>query len=201
MYCPKGGHGGGKIHSDIFLFLVYYLLIVISVIGFIIAIWSRWMGRVQSGLVAQRKKFPIWFRRLFNNPDWWRIATIRTLAFERHVRMNFLAYKFIGVGNFGGCCCKCTSFYLLNCSSSPVVITVMVDAVSEFELWTVCACSETSCTLLIAIANAAVLDSKDIWLEKMRILCNHFQLTDAVDVTMLAKWHWKNKSGYLALSI
>lgn len=66
------------------------------------------------------------------------------------------------------------------------MVTVMMNAVPELKFGTVGACSDACCSLLISIANIAMLDEK-ITVIRTRIRSNQFQLTDAVDVTMLAK--------------
>lgn len=108
-----------------------------------------------------REKFSIWlipFFPLLNNPDWWCITAIRTLTLEWHMRMNLLAYEF-RVGNLCGCCRKCTSLNLFNRSIATMMITVVVNAMSKLEFRAVGAGPNASCSLLIAIANVAMLIS------------------------------------------
>lgn len=115
---------------------------------------------------------------LLDDPDWWCIAAVRTLTLERHVRI--LLYKLGRVGNFRCCGGECTAFVHFYCSVTPMVmmITIVVHAVTQFELWAVSAGPYARCTLLIAITNATVLDWKKLDMSKSllttaQLFCTH----------------------------
>lgn len=121
---------------------------------------GTWANR-RNCFVERRRKLIYWLiTELLNDSDWWSIATVGALAFERQVWVLH-ADEFIWIWNLGRISCKCTPFYLFNRTvTSMMMITVVVNAMSKFKCRAIGAGSGAWRSLLLTITNAAVLDWK-----------------------------------------
>lgn len=113
-------------------------------------------------LNGKKTAFSMSPRSSLDNPDWWCIATIWALTFERHMWI-FLTNELIWIWYFGCCCGECTSFVLyLYRTITPMmmmVATALLHVMFQFDIGTVGTASETwiIASLLIVIAYAALL--------------------------------------------
>ena len=74
-----------------------------------------------------------------------------------------LPYQFVRVRYFGCGCGECASFDYFDGTIAPmmIVIAVVMNAMSKFELRAVRTGSDACCSLLIAITDAALLDENE----------------------------------------